>query len=181
MDNKPLVSINILSYNSLHYIEGCLDTVLAQTYRNIEILVIITGSDDGSGELVKEKYGRHKKIRIIDPRRNLWFSKGHNFALKNTTGEYVLVLNQDTVLDKNFVSKLIDVLEADSSLGSVSGKLLHYNFSIGSKTKILDSTGIEIFKTRRLIDRGQWEQDLGQYDADREIFGASGAAAFYRR
>lgn len=177
----PLVSVNILSYNSRRYIEGCLDTVLAQTYKNLEILVIITGSDDGSAELIHKKYGRQKKVRIIEPGTNLWFSRGHNLGIAESQGEYIFVLNQDTVLERDFIEKLVAVMEDDKTLGSVSGKLLHYNFSINSKTKILDSTGIEIFKTRRVIDRGQWERDERQYDADREIFGASGAAALYRR
>ncbi|OGE76882.1 MAG: hypothetical protein A3C85_01050 [Candidatus Doudnabacteria bacterium RIFCSPHIGHO2_02_FULL_48_21] len=179
--DQPLVSVNILSYNSMRYIEGCLDTALAQTYKNLEILVIITGSEDGSAEFIKQKYGRQKRVKIIEPGVNLWFSRGHNLGIKMCQGKYALVLNQDTVMEKDFVVKLARVMEQDQSLGSVSGKLLHYNFSFNSKTKILDSTGIEIFKTRRVIDRGQWEKDDHQYDADTEIFGASGAAAFYRR
>ncbi|OGE79402.1 MAG: hypothetical protein A2751_05200 [Candidatus Doudnabacteria bacterium RIFCSPHIGHO2_01_FULL_46_14] len=155
--------------------------MLLQTYKNLEILVIITGSNDGSRELIKQKYGRQKRIKIIDPGTNLWFSRGHNLGIKQSTGEYVFVLNQDTVLEKDFITTLVAAMEEDKTLGSVSGKLFHYNFSINSKTKILDSTGIEIYKTRRVIDRGQWERDERQYDADREIFGASGAAAIYRR
>lgn len=178
---NPLVSVNILSYNSKRYIEGCLDTVLLQTYKNLEILVIITGSDDDSAEIIREKYGRQKRMKIMEPGDNLWFSRGHNLGIKSCQGEYILALNQDIVMEPDFVAKLVKVMQEDPSLGSASGKLLHYNYTINSKTKILDSTGIEIFKTRRVIDRGQWEQDFRQYDADTEIFGASGAAALYRR
>ena len=178
---SSLVSVNILSYNSKRYIEGCLDTVLAQSYKNLEILAIITGSDDGSAELIREKYGRQKRVKILEPGDNLWFSRGHNLGIKSSVGEYILVLNQDIVMEPEFVGKLVHVMEADPTLGSVSGKLLHYNYLINSKTKILDSTGIEIYKTRRVIDRGQWEQDRHQYDGDTEIFGASGAAAMFRR
>ena len=177
---SPLVSVNILSYNSKRYIEGCLDTVLAQTYKNLEILVIITGSDDGSRELVQRKYSRQKRIKVLYPHENLWFSRGHNLGIKSSRGEYILVLNQDIIMEPDFVEKLVSAMEADPALGSVSGKLLHYNYLINSKTKILDSTGIEISKTRRVIDRGQWERDDRQYDEAQEIFGASGAAALYR-
>lgn len=179
--NRPLVSVIILSYNSRRYIQKCLDTLLAQDYPNLEILLIINGSEDGSKELIKSVYWRYKKIRIVELGQNLWFSKGNNYGIKNSRGEFVLTLNQDTVLEPNFVSKLIDVLVKNPSLGSATGKLLHYKFDIDSKTKILDSTGMEIFKTRRVIDRGQWERDQGHYDLDTEVFGASGAAAIYRR
>lgn len=178
---KPLVSVVIQSYNSRRYIEGCLDSLLAQGYPNMEILIIINGSNDGSLELIETKYGRNKKIRIIEPGKNTFYSRGNNLGIRESRGDYIFSLNQDTVLEPQFLKKLMAAMEQDWSLGSVSGKLLHYNYTINSKTKVLDSTGIEIFRTRRIIDRGQWERDNLQYDADREIFGASGAAALYRR
>ena len=179
--HKPLVSVIILSYNSRRYIRHCLDTLLAQDYPNLEILVVINGSEDGSKELIKSIYWRYKKIRILEPGENLWFARGNNYGIKQSVGEFILTLNQDTVLEPNFVSKLANALGQDSGLGSVTGKLLHYKFDIDSKTKILDSTSMEIFKTRRVIDRGQWERDIGFYDLDTKVFGASGAAAMYRR
>lgn len=178
---KPLVSVVIQSYNSRRYIERCLDSLLAQGYSNMEVLIIINGSNDGSLELIETKYGRNKKIRIIEPGENTFYSRGNNLGIRESRGDYIFSLNQDTVLEPEFLKKLIAALERDRSLGSVSGKLLHYNYTINSKTKILDSTGIEMFKTRRVIDRGQWERDYAQYDRDTEIFGASGAAAVYRR
>lgn len=178
---KPLVSAIVLSYNSKPFIEKCLDTLLAQDYSNMEILVIINGSNDGSEELIESRYGRLKKVRIINPNENLWFSRGNNFGIEQSAGEYIFCLNQDTVIEPDYVSRLIAVLEEDKSLGSVIGKLMHYKFDIQSKTRIIDSTALEIFITRRVIDRGQWEQDRGQYDRDRDVFGGTGAAAIYRR
>ena len=178
---RPLVSVIIQSYNSARYIEKCLDSLFAQNYPNFEVIAIINGSEDGSLQLIKKKYSRVKKLKIMEPGENTFYSRGNNLGIVASQGEYILALNQDTVLEPRFISTLIAEMENDPRLGSVSGKLLHYNYSFDSKTKILDSTGIEMFKTRRLIDRGQWEQDFRQYDNDREIFGASGAAAVYRR
>lgn len=179
--NRPLVSIIILSYNSRRYIERCLNTVLMQDYSNYEILIIINESNDGSAEIIKSKYRRFKRIQILEPGENLWFSRGMNYGINRSHGEYILALNQDTIMEQGFLGRLVAAMRADSSLGSVTGKLLHYIFEIDSKTKILDSTGMEIFRTRRVIDRGQWEVDSGQYDEDTDVFGASGAAAMYRR
>jgi len=178
---KPLVSIIVLSYNSARYIEKCVSSILQQDYQNWEILIIINGSTDGSAELIRRQYGKYKRVRILDPGENLWFCRGNNYGINHSRGEYVLSLNQDTVMEPNYLGLLVAAMEEDPGLGSVSGKLLHYNFEIDSKTKIIDSTGLEIFRTRRVIDRGQWESDRGQYDRDTEIFGASGAAALYRR
>lgn len=178
---SPLVSIIILSYNSRRYIERCLDSVFAQTYPNLEVIFIVNGNADGSADLVRQKYGARHGLVVIDPQENLWFARGNNLGLARARGQYILTLNQDTIPAPNFVAVQVAVMEADEALGSVSGKLLHYDYEFDSKTKILDSTGIEIFKTCRVIDRGQWEPDRGQYDRDFEIFGASGAAAMYRK
>lgn len=178
---KPLVSVIIPSYNSRRYIEKCLDTLLSQDYSNFEVLVVNNGSADGSADFIKFHYARFKKIRVLEPGENLWYSRGNNFGIRESRGEYILALNQDTVLEQGFIKRLVLEIERDPRLGSVTGKLLHYKFDIDSKTRILDSTGMEMFRTRRVIDRGQWEVDEGQYDGDVEIFGASGAAAMYRR
>lgn len=178
---NSLVSIIVLSYNSSRYIEKCLDSVLSQIYSDWEALVVINGSTDGSLELIRSRYARQKRIRILEPGENLWYSRGNNFGIAHCQGEYVLALNQDTILEPNFLRELVAVMDREPSLGSVTGKMLHYKFDIDSKTRILDSTGIEIFRTRRVIDRGQWEVDSGQYDQELNVFGASGAGALYRR
>ena len=178
---KPLVSVVIISYNSRPYIEKCLRSLFAQKYSNFEVIMVINGSEDGSKELIEKLTRRRKKVRLIDPGENLWFSRGNNLGIKESKGEYVLVLNQDTMMLPDYIGLLVSELEADENLGSVSGKLLHYRYDIDSKTKILDSTGIEMFKSRKVFDRGQWEEDRGQYDEDTEIFGVSGAAGFYRK
>src|SRR3989344_5397134 len=124
--NKPLVSVIVLSYNSRRYIERCLDTLVDQDYPNMEIFVIVNGSADGSRELIKERYGRHRKVRLLEPAENLWYSRGNNLGIAESRGEYILALNQDTVLSPNFVSLLAAALLANPRLSSSSGELLHY-------------------------------------------------------
>src|SRR3989344_3234949 len=108
---KPLVSVVIQSYNSIRYIEKCLDSLFAQNYTNFEVLVIINGSRDGSLELIKKRYARNKKLRIIEPDENTFYSRGNNLGIKASRGEYVLALNQDTVLEPKFMSTLIAEME----------------------------------------------------------------------
>jgi len=179
--SKPPVSIVIVSYNSRRFIEKCLLSIFGQKYPNWELIAVINGSADGSKEIIEQLTARRKKVHIIDPGKNLQFAAGNNLGISKSEGEYVLALNQDTVMEPDFLTKLVEEMEADKTLGAASGKLLHYKYDIDSKTKIIDSTGIEISKTRKVFDRGQWEQDRGQYDEDTEIFGASGAAALYRK
>ena len=77
---KPLVSVVIISYNSRPYIEKCLRSLFAQKYSNFEVIMVINGSEDGSKELIEKLTRRRKKVRLIDPGENLWFSRGNNLG-----------------------------------------------------------------------------------------------------
>ena len=108
--DKPLVSVNILIYDSRAHIERCLDSILAQSYPALEINLVINGNADHALERVQDKYSRHKNFNILEPGENLWFSRGHNYALKHSRGDYVLVLNDDTIMDKEFIKTLFEGL-----------------------------------------------------------------------
>ncbi len=168
MSNK-LVSVNILTYNAQDLIEPCLESVLEQTYSNLEILIVDNASTDKTLEKIK-----NFKIRIIENKQNLGFSVGHNIGIRESKGDYVLCLNQDVILDKDFVKYVVEAIEKDQKIGSIQGKLY-------KQDKTLDTTGLLVFKNRRFVNRGQGEEDKGQYDKTEEIFGVDGAAPLYRR
>ncbi len=170
---SPLVSINLLTFDGEKYIEDCLNSVFSQSYPNIEVLVIDNSSSDKTVETV-EKVEKVKKFRLIKNKRNLGFAAGHNQGIKESKGEYILCLNQDVVLEKNFVMQVVEVLEKDKKIGAVQGKLLRQN-------DIIDTTGLLMLKNRRIVNRGQGEKDVGQYNKEEEVFGADGAAPIYRR
>jgi len=191
MNRKSLVSVNILTYNGQDLIEPCLRSVAKQTYRNVEVLIIDNASKDNTLEKIRSTKGeiRNFPIRIIENKENLGFSAGHNVGIRECKGEYVLCLNQDVVLDKNFIKNTVGAMEVDNKIGAVQGKLFKaQDLSeiespiIGdsiSDNSILDTTGLVIFKNRRVVNRGQGEKDKGQYKRG-EIFGTDGAAPLYR-
>ena len=170
---NPLVSVNILTYNGENLIEQCLKSVLEQSYTELEILVIDNASTDRTVEEIRNPKHEIRNIRIIENKKNLGFAAGHNLGIRESRGEYVLCLNQDVVLDKDFVKYTVEAMEKDKKIGSVQGKLL-------KNQKIIDVTGLLMFKNRRVIARGQGEEDKNQYAAG-EIFGVDGAAPLYRR
>ncbi len=167
MAKNKLVSVNILTYNGQDLIELCLKSVLKQTYSNIEILVIDNASEDETVKKVK-----NFSVKIIENKENLGFSAGHNVGIKKSEGEYVLCLNQDVVLDKDFIKNTVKAMGVDEKIGAVQGKLY-------KKDKTIDTTGLLMFKNRRVVCRGQGEKDKGQYKRG-EIFGVDGAAPLYR-
>lgn len=163
----PKISINILTYNGQDLIESCLKSVLKQTYSNIEILVV----DNASKDETVSRIGQG--IRVIENKKNLGFTGGHNIGIRESKGDYVLCLNQDVVLDKDFVKNTVQVMEVDEKIAAVQGKLY-------KAKNIIDTTGLLMFKNRRIVSRGQGEKDENQYKGG-EIFGADGAAPLYRR
>jgi GT2 family glycosyltransferase len=113
---------------------------------------------------------------------NRGFSAGQNEAIRRSKGEWVLSLNPDVVLGPAFVANLVAAAESDARIGTVCGKLLRWTPNTHPElTSIVDSTGMYFLRNLRHLDRGSGEQDAGQYDRAEFVFGATGAAALYRR
>src|SRR5204862_304740 len=111
-------------------------------------------------------------------------SAAHNRIIAETRSDYVLVCNPDVVLGPGFVEVLVDALDRDPAAGSATGKLRRLDPAAGTgceAKRILDTTGIYFTPNQRHLDRGSGEVDAGQYERREYVFGASGAAAFYRR
>jgi len=184
------VNINILTWNAEKYLRQCLDSVLAQDYQNFEILIIDNNSQDKTGEIIsdylkslklKTQSSKPIEINFIQNKENVGFAKGHNQGIKETDGEYVMLLNQDAILAPNFLTEAIKVLEKDKTIGVVQPKVLRYDFGKNQPKDIFDTTGLLTLRNRRIINRGQGEKDEGQYNIEDEVFGADGAVPIYRR
>ncbi len=178
-----MVSIVILTYNGEKTINDCLDSVLKQTYYNIELIVVDNVSTDGTIKMIKSRVYENgsRGIRIIENKKNIGFA-GHNIGIENSGGEFVLCVNQDVILEPDFVSETVKIFQQDEKIGAVQGKILTKESRIkNQESRIIDTTGITAFKSRRFIDGGQGEKDKGQYDKIEEVFGVNGAVAFFRK
>lgn len=173
-----LVSVNIVNYKGKSYLKSCLDSVLNQSYKDFEVLFIDNDSQDGSLEFVRENYPR---IGVIQNKQNLGYAKAHNQGIRDSKGEYILCLNPDVILDKDYIKNALAVFESKNRVGAVTGKLLRWDLTKNKKADIIDNVGLMLFKNHRIIDRGQGEKDRGQYDRNEEVFGVSGAAPMYLR
>jgi GT2 family glycosyltransferase len=174
----PLVSIIIPVYNGLKFLPVSLPSVLALDYPDLEITVIDDHSTDGTETLLSEKY---PALRVIRHERNRGLDYSFNEGFRLATGKYVFYVNQDTVYQPDYLKICVERLEADSSLAAVTGKTYKYDFANRRASHIIDSAGILIFKNRRVLDRGQGEEDQGQYEKAGRVFGVSGHNPIYRR
>jgi len=124
------------------------------------------------------KIPANRKIIIFSNKRNYGFSKGNNigirFAKRYLKSDYVCLLNNDTIVDRNWLMQLIKGITSDKKIGSCSSKLLMYE-----NNRIINSTGIMIIRDGTGIDRGRNKFDENQYDNQTNIFGACAAGAIY--
>jgi GT2 family glycosyltransferase len=176
-----LVSALIVTFNSAKYLPACLAALAAQDYSPLEIVVIDNASTDGSGELLHSSVAA---TRVELNPRNAGFAAGQNQAIRIARGEWLLCLNPDTVLSRDFVSQLVRDASLGPRIGAACGKLLRCSFSGDGRVErsnLIDSTGIYFQPNLRHLDRGSEQPDTGQFQRTEYVFGATAAAALFRR
>lgn len=177
----------------MKFLPDLLASIMQQTYKDFNILVIDNGSSDNVEAYLKENY---PEVTMIRNARNLGFSVAHNqgirYALDHWDEEdledrYVLVTNPDTIFSETFLEELMASVH-EKQAASFGGKLLR---AFGSnqedetlkeivKSDLIDTTGLRCQKNRTVFDRGAGELDKQQYDQETEVFGLSGALVLYR-
>ncbi len=195
------VSINLVVLNGEKYIRHCLAGILAQTYPHefIELNILDNGSTDKTKSLIgnwklarpRQAFGEAGEIgdsnfaafNFIEGRQNLGMWPGQEELLKHSSGKYVLTMAVDVILDKDFIKNSVEIMEKDAKIGALEAKI--YRFEISNDktqlTNVLDTCGFKVFHSRRVINIGHGEEDKGQYDNLKEIFGVEGAAPFLRK
>lgn len=175
---SKLVSIVIINYNARQQLTACLDSLYAQTDKNLEIIFIDNHSQDGSCQYVMTNY---PQVLAVCNRHNCGYAEGGNQGIKMAKGEYVMLLNPDVVLEKDYIGRCLRQMEEDSKIAAICGKIYKYDFEKNIKTRLIDTTGLFCYRNRRIIDNGQGLEDNGQFDRAKEVFGISGACPVYRK
>ena len=174
-----MVSVTIVTWNSEQVLRECFASLATQDYRDLEVIIVDNASTDGTPAALREVESRW---RVIYNQTNTGFAAGQNQAIREARGQWILCLNPDVLLNPDFVSQLVAAGEAHPDAGTLCGKLLRWDPGAPQhRTRIIDSTGIYFTRNMRHLDRGAEERDNGQYDRAQYVFGATGAAAMFRR
>lgn len=177
MSDSQTVSVGIVTYNSRDHIDGCLQSLLQQTYPHLDIIVIDNQSADSTVDWIAEHW---PQCRLIRNETNVGFANAHNQAIALTASDYYMPLNPDVVLSPTYVAALVEAIQAAPDIGWVCGKMLFVNAD-GSPTGDIYSTGHAVFADGFAINIGFREPDHHQFEQPREVFGANAAAPLYRR
>lgn len=123
MTNTPLVTIIIPVYNTKKYLRDCVESVLSQTYHNLEIILIDDGSTDGSEKIVDDYAKTDKRIKVIH-QKNQGQSSARNIGIQKATGDYVSFIDSDDKIKPSFIANLLTPFQEENTAISVCG--IHY-------------------------------------------------------
>ncbi len=165
------LSVIIVSYNVKHFLEQCLHSVRAAGYGiDIEIFVIDNASVDGSIKMVKEKF---PEVKCITNPGNAGFAKANNQAIRQSTGEYVLLLNPDTIVETDTFSKIIAFMDSHADAGGLGVKMVDGTGKFLPESKRgLPTPGVafcKVFGLSRLFPKSKTfnKYHLGYLDKDK--------------
>lgn len=180
IDKSSFISIIIVNWNGKKYLKTCLSslTKLSYPHNKVKIIIVDNASIDNSINWVCRNY---PNVKIIANKTNLGFAKANNLgieeSLKNKDVSYIVTLNNDTEVDKDWLTYLVNFMETNRRVGIAVGKILQFK-----NRKLIDSTGDFFAKnTYRVINRGYNEKDNGQYNLPASILSACAAASIFRR
>jgi glycosyltransferase involved in cell wall biosynthesis len=146
MENKIKISIIIPVYNTEQYLRQCLDSVINQTLKNIEIVIVNDGSTDNSLNILQEYQKKYSHIKVIN-QINKGYSEVRNIGLQNTTGDYIGFVDSDDFIEENMFEKLINkAIETNADIVSCNYYMV-YNKNKKEEIRAADnSKQIEILE-----------------------------------
>ena len=104
MSKNPLVSVIVLNYNAGELLLNCIESIKKSSYKNMEIIVVDNISTDKSQKACKEK---HPDIKLIQNNKNFGYCEGNNIGIREAKGDYIVILNPDTIVEHNWIDELI--------------------------------------------------------------------------
>lgn len=176
----PLVSVSLVTFNGAKWLERCLSSVSRQDFQDFELLVFDNASTDGTIGLLRSWLAREPRLRLEESAQNVGYAAGHNQQIRRARGEFVLLLNQDVELDPSFLRHAINAFTKGPRLAAVQGRLRRLG-SGGEHHGVLDSTGLQMGRSRRTVARRQGERETARDWVPGPVWGADGPAPVYRR
>lgn len=167
------ISIIIVNWNGKDFLANCLNSLDKISYPNYEIIIVDNNSSDDSVEFIKSNYS---DVLIIRNDKNIGFAKANNIGFQKSSGDYILFLNNDTKVRKDFLDKLVTAIESNPGIGGVQSKILSLD-----RPDLLDSVGAYLTGTGFLYHFGYLQKDSKEYDKVSYLYTAKGACMMFKR
>ena len=171
--SNPLISVIIPHLNGKHHLDDCLGSLRKQSFTDFEVILADNGSTDGTQAYVQESY---PEVRLLELLENRGFTGACNAGFAASKGEIVILLNNDTETDPQWLQEIYEAFQRYPQAGSIASKMLLFD-----QRDIFHTAGDFYGVGGVPGNRGVWQQDSGQYDQEEPVFSACGGAAAYRR
>lgn len=174
-DELPEVAVLIVNFNGYAMLKDCLESLEKQTYprEKTRVLVVDNDSQDGSPRRLAEEF---PWVHVVEAGKNLGFAGGNNLGIEKTHEPFVALLNNDTVVDPDWLRTLVLALQQAPGAGAATSKIMFKNIP-----GVINNVGLNLYADGSGGDRGFQEPDRGQYEESVEVFGACGASVLLRR
>jgi GT2 family glycosyltransferase len=169
----PRFSVFVLNWNGRDLIGDCLASLGQQTFRDFETIVVDNGSTDGSADLIRRDF---PDARLLALDTNTGFCGGNNAALAASTGDLIVLVNNDAELDARFLEAMDAAATSHDRAGMFAACVRMFD-----RRTVFDSTGLLVYPDGICRSRGWLEEDTGQYDEPADVLCPNGCAAVYRR
>lgn len=169
----PEVSVIIPNWNGKSLLKNCLNSLNKQTYKDFEILVIDNGSTDRSVKFVKKNY---PDVKLIELKKNTGFAPAVNLGIKICTGLYMVLINNDTKVDKECLENLVKAAKKHQDSGLIAAKILQMD-----NPGLIDSAGDYIDAVGHANNFGYGEKDGKDFNGGRHVFLVSGGGCLIKR
>jgi GT2 family glycosyltransferase len=168
----PLASVIVPTLNGAHLLPACLDSLMRQSYANLEVIVADGASTDGTTSMLVSSYPSARLLRL---RRNAGFSGNVNAGFRAARGDVLCLLNNDAQAEPDWVAVCVETLLTRPDVGSVASKVLF------ADRRTINSAGDSFGRDGAARQRGAGQPDGAAWDQPGPVFGAMGGAAAYRR
>lgn len=166
------ISVIIPNYNGEKIIDGCIESLLKQEYKEFDIIIVDNNSTDRSVEIIEEKY---PSITLIKNNKNLGFAAAVNIGIKASNSDFVALLNNDTEVDKKWLGNLYSVVSKDDKIFSASSKMIRFY-----ERDIIDDAGDQYNLLGWAYKRGDGAS-VDKFNKDKVVFSTCAGAGLYRR
>ena len=172
MNENPLISVVVLNYNAGELLLNCIESIKKSIYKNLEIIVVDNISTDKSQKMCKEKY---PDIKLIQNDKNFGYCEGNNIGIREAKGDYIIILNPDTIVESNWIEELLSAYNKFGE-GLYQPKILSLN-----EKQVLQSTGnmLHVFGFGFAKDKGKKDEEIDE--KIKKIGYASGTCLFTSR
>jgi hypothetical protein len=182
------ISVIIVNWNTKNYLDKCLHSLKANVGAslNLEVIVVDNNSSDGSEAMVKEK---HPSVKLIENKDNVGFARANNIGIEKASGDYILLLNPDTVVKQGSIEKLFQFLQSNQFYGAVGPKIINSDGTIQYEcARNFPTVMSELFVMLTLYKRFPNNKLIGRYlmtywdhEDSRDVACISGACMLVRK